>query len=165
MTQPYKVELNAAAGAQGQSHGSDNRSVGALVTDLWEKTETLVRQEMRLGIAEAEEKVEILKGDLDKRIQLLKLELAAKAIGAAVAIGGALALVAMIVLLLSEVMAPWLAALVTGVVLSGIGAALLMKEVKLPPAPSASELAPQRTVQSIKADTHAIEEAIHDTTK
>jgi len=164
MTQPYQVEISGSA-AQPRSDGGEDRTVGALVTGLWEKTETLVRQEMRLGITEAEEKVDILKVDLDNRLKQLKLELAAKAIGGAVAIGGALALVAMIVLLLAKVMAPWAAALVTGAVLSGIGAALLARDVKLPPLPSPAELVPQRTATSIKEDTKAIEEAIRDTTK
>jgi hypothetical protein len=169
MTQAYEVgvsgpERTSSSGVNPSADRADERSVGAIVTDLWEKTETLVRQEMRLGIAEAEEKVDQLKGELDDRLKTLKLELAAKAIGGAVAIGGALALVAAVVLLLSEAMPPWLAALVTGVVFGGVGFALLKREVKLPSPPPAEELIPQRTVASIKADTQAIEEASHGTT-
>lgn len=152
-----------------QAHESvgeqDPRSIGTIVNDLWEKTETLVRQEMKLGLTEAEEKVEVLKRDLDERLRRLKLEVAAKAVAAAVTIGGALALVAAIVLLLAEVMWPWLAALITGAVLSGAGVMMLKRPVKLPEAPSPSELAPKRTIANVRADIHAIEEASHGTAK
>jgi hypothetical protein len=163
MTQAYEVGSASAEAAEKSQATEDGRPIGQVVTDLWEKAEVLVRQEMRLGLAEAEEKVELLKADLDARLAKLKLELAAKAIGGAVAIGGALALVACIVLLLSEVMMPWLAALLTGAVFVGVGVALLRRNVELPPPPPASVLVPQRTVASIKADTQAIEEASHGT--
>jgi hypothetical protein len=144
---------------------TNERSVGALVTDLWEKTETLVRQEMRLGITEAEEKVDHLKYELDDRVKTLKLEVAAKAVGGAIAAGGALALVATLVLLLAYVMPPWLAALITGCVLSGVGFALLKRDVKLPATPPARELVPQRTIKNVKTDIQAIEEASRGTAK
>jgi hypothetical protein len=141
----------------------DERPVGVVVTDLWEKAETLVRQEMRLGIAEAEEKVDLLKADLDERITKLKLELAAKAVGGAVAVGGALAVVAAVVLLLAQVMPPWLAALLTGIVFGGLGFVLLRRKVDLPSLPPAAELMPQRTVNTVKTDIKAIEEASRGT--
>ncbi|HET6339909.1 MAG TPA: phage holin family protein [Polyangiales bacterium] len=62
-----------------------------------------------------------------------------------------------------EVMPPWTAALLTGVVFTGIGVAVLRRKVELPPPPSAADLVPQRTVANIKADTQAIEEASHGT--
>jgi hypothetical protein len=169
MTQAYEVggaAPESSSSPQGTTPGEpgDQRSFGEIVTHLWENTEALVRQEMRLGLAEAEEKVDLLKLELDDRLKSLKLELAAKAIGAALAIAGVLALVAAVVLLLAEVMPPWIAALVTGGVFSGVGFALLKREVKLPSPPPAAELIPQRTVASIKADTQAIEEASHGTT-
>lgn len=162
MTQTYEVGVSGSdrptsSGVNPSGDRGDQRSIGAIVTDLWEKTETLVRQEMRLGIAEAEEKVDRLKVELDHRLNSLKLELAAKAIGGAAAIGGALALVAAVVLLLAEALPPWLAALVTGVVFGGLGFALLKREVKLPSPPTAARFIPQRTVASIEADTKAIE--------
>jgi hypothetical protein len=162
MTAGY--EVGAASDDAEQSRTSaDERAIGQVVTDLWEKAETLVRQEMRLGIAEAEEKVDLLKAELDGRLAKMKLEIAVKAIGGGVATGGALALVACIVLLLSQVMVPWVAALVTGAVITGIGIALLKRKVELPRPPSAADLTPQRTIANIKADTQAIEEASHGT--
>jgi Putative Actinobacterial Holin-X, holin superfamily III len=164
MTQPYTIEASNPQRAL-DAQRADERSIGALVTDLWEKTETLVRQEMRLGIAEAEEKVDHLKHDLDDRVRTLKLEVAAKAIGGAVAAGGALSFVAALVLVLTYVMPAWLAAAITGCVLCAVGFALLNRDVKLPAAPPARELVPQRTVESIETDIKAIEEASRGTTK
>ncbi|HKU40874.1 MAG TPA: phage holin family protein [Polyangiales bacterium] len=164
MTLPYEVEGTRAPGER-RPADADSRPIGAIVTDLWEKTETLVRQEMKLGLTEAQERVDALKVELDDRVQRLKLEAAAKAVGGAITIGGALALVAAIVLLLAQVMWPWLAALITGIVLCGAGFALLKRDVKIEPLPNAEEFAPKRTIANIKADTHAIQEATHGTAK
>ena len=139
----------------------DGRPIGVLVNDIWEKAETLVRQEMKLGLTEAQEKVDALKAELDERLKRLKLEAAGKALGGAMAIGGSLTLAAAIVLLLSLVMWPWLAALLTGIVLSTVGVMLLKRPVKLPALPDPNEFAPKRTAQNIKSDIHAIEEASH----
>lgn len=141
----------------------EQRPIGAIVTDLWEKTETLVRQEMKLGIAEAEEKVDALKRELDERVRLMKLEAAQKATGGVTTLAGALAIVAAIVLLLAEVMWPWLAALLTGAVLCGLGVVLLKRDVKQPPPPKLEQFIPKRTAENVKADIQAIEEASHGT--
>jgi hypothetical protein len=168
MTQTYQVDGPIARDQRDTAHergDSDGRPIGVIVTDLWEKTEKLVRQEMRLGLTEAEEKVEALKAELDDRLQTVKVEAAAKAIGGGVAIAGALTLVAAIVLLLAMFMKPWVAALITGAVFTGVGVALLKREVKIPPAPDAGDFVPKRTIESIKADTQAIEEATRGNTK
>jgi hypothetical protein len=163
MTLPYEVE-GTRRPTEGRTSDADPRPIGAIMTDLWEKTETLVRQEMKLGLTEAQERVDALKVELDDRLRRVKLEAAAKATGGAVAIGGALALVAAIVLLLAQVMWPWLAALITGVVLCGVGVALLKRDAKIPPV-HPGEIVPTRTIANIQADTHAIQEATHGTAK
>ena len=94
---------------------SSEREVGAIVADVWENAEKLVRQELELGLAE-----------LDRRVDKLKIGLVTAAIGGAVLYGGVLVLLAAVVLGLSEVMAPWLAALIVGGVVTAIGAAMGM---------------------------------------
>jgi Putative Actinobacterial Holin-X, holin superfamily III len=160
MTQACEVE---SAPRSLSDAASDERPVGAIVNDILEKAEKLVRQEMRLGLTEAEEKVDLLKHELDERLDILKREAAAKAIGGTIAFAGILAVVAGIVLLLAKVMNPWLAAFLTGAALSVVGVVLLKREVKLPAPPSAAEFIPKRTIENIKADTRAIEEASHGT--
>jgi hypothetical protein len=123
-------------GAFERKDGSDERSLGAIVTDLWEKTEKIVRQEMKLGLTEAEEKIETLKIELDDKAQKIKRELIAKAIGGLITFAGSLVIAAAIVLVLALWMQPWLAALLVGVALSATGAFLLKRDV--PPITSGS---------------------------
>lgn len=160
MNQPYEIVPAGPTGA-GPDPDSATRPIGAIVTDLWEKTETLVRQEMRLGIAEAEEKVDALKVELDDKVQRLKLELFAKAIGGVVAFAGLLAVIAGIIAALAMAMPVWLAALIVGVVLAVGGSVLLKREMKLPAPPSAAALIPERTIANVKQDL----ETIHDSAK
>lgn len=160
MNQPYDIVPAGQTGAGADPDGG-TRPIGAIVTDLWEKTETLVRQEMRLGIAEAEEKVDALKIELDDKVQKLKLELFAKAIGGVIAFAGLLAVIAGIVAALAMAIPLWLAALVVGIALAAGGAVLLKREMKLPSPPSPAALIPERTIENVKRDM----ETIHDTAK
>ena len=86
------------------------RPVGEIVSDLWHNTEKLVRQEMELGLAE-----------LDDRVEKLKRELMLKAAGAVLLLGGYLAVLASVILVLSKVIDPWLSALIVGAALLGVG--------------------------------------------
>jgi hypothetical protein len=108
---------NTVAGEVVTSHESltvsSQRELGAIVADVWENAEKLVRQELELGLAE-----------LDRRVDKLKIGLATAAVGGAVLYAGVLFLLAAVVLGLSEVMAPWLASLIVGGVVTGIGAAM-----------------------------------------
>jgi hypothetical protein len=92
---------------------SSEREVGAIVADVWENAEKLVRQELELGLAE-----------LDRRVDKLKIGLTSAAIGGATLYAGVLVLLAAAVLGLANVMAPWLAALIVGVLATGAGAYL-----------------------------------------
>jgi hypothetical protein len=162
MTQPYRM-ASADNPAPTQADG-DNRPVGAIVNDLWEKAETLARQEIKLGLTEAEEKVTALKAELKEDVDKLKLELFAKLIGGATVFTGVLALGAALILLLSKAVDPWLAALIVGLAIGGLGVALLKREVKLPEPPDAQAMIPQRTIRNVRADAKTIEEASHDAT-
>src|SRR5687768_12336086 len=86
------------------------RPVGEIVSDLWENTEKLVRQEMQLGLTE-----------LDERVERFKTELILKAVGGVVLLGGFLAIVASMILLLAKAVDPWISALIVGVVTLGAG--------------------------------------------
>lgn len=92
---------------------SNEREVSSIVTHMWENVEKLVRQELELGLAE-----------LDRRVDKLKIGLATAAVGGAVLYAGVLMLLAAVVLGLSEVMAPWLAALIVGGVVTAVGAVM-----------------------------------------
>jgi xanthine/uracil permease len=123
-------------------NGSDQRSLVGLFSDLWRETATLVRDEAELAKAEITEKV--------SQVQSAAVELAA---GAAILYAGFLVLLAAAALGLAQVLppdiAPWLAPLVVGLVVAGAGIVLLVigrNKIK------AGNLAPQRTIESLRRD-------------
>ena len=122
------------------------RSVGELFGQLTQDLSLLVRQETQLAKTEIQEKISRASRDL--------VSLAA---GGVVALVGGLALTAAIILLLVDPigLAPWLAALLVGVLLAGGGYVLLrggLRDLKeLDPAP-------RRTVESIKEDIQRVKE-------
>lgn len=143
MTQKYVVDPPPAVSIE-STHDRTERPLRDILVELWENTEKLFRQEVKLASAE-----------LDLKMTRAKAELVAFATGGALLVVGMLAIVAAVILLLAEVMVPWLAALIVGVVLAGIGFALVKRGPKL----SAEELAPTRTIQSVRKDVQAFTEA------
>jgi len=103
------------------------KPVGEIVADLWDNTEKLVRQEMQLGLAE-----------IDERVEHLKTELMIKAVGGAVLFGGLLAVVASMILLLAKAVDPWISALIVGVVMLGAGYLLEQRKLVKDSTPGAS---------------------------
>lgn len=116
--------------------GSRERELGAIVADMWENGEKLVRQELELGLAE-----------LDIRVDKLKQSLLMGAIGGLTLYAGILVLLASVVLGLSKVMEPWLAALIVGVVVTGVGAIMALRGEK-------------KAEEAVKPDEH-----LHRTTR
>lgn len=103
-------EALSAAGAPPRS----DRRVASLLSELANQIGTLVRQEVAL-----------FKAELLEKLGMISRGAGAIAAGALIALSGWLALVAAAILGLAIVLAPWLAALIVGVVLIGIGGALL----------------------------------------
>jgi hypothetical protein len=122
------------------------RPLGELVSELWENSETLVRKEFELALAE-----------LDSRVEDAKVGLKNAAAGGAVLYAGMLAIVASLILLLAEIMAPWLAALLVGVFVMGIGFVVVKSGTqRLRP----ERLKPERTIQNVRRDVRTFEEAV-----
>lgn len=125
----------------------DERSLGDLFSDLSRETTTLVRQEVQLA------KAELTQSATE----------AARGIGMLVA-GGAVAYAGLLFVLLAVVFGlieagwePWLSALVVGLVVMAISAVLVMRaRESLKPA----NLAPRRTVESLKEDQAWVKEQI-----
>jgi hypothetical protein len=119
-------------------HVQGERSLGELFGDLAQQTTTLVRDEVRLATTEMTHKAT----EAGKDVGLI-------AGGAAVAHAGALAVIAGLIIALAQVIAAWLAALIVGVVIAGVGYALAQKGLtalkRLDPVPRA-------TVQTLKED-------------
>lgn len=114
-----------------------------VLVELWQNTETLVRQELALARAE-----------MDVKTQKLKGELTAAAIGGGLMLCGALSLVAALILLLALVLPAWASALIVGAAATGGGFALFEKKK-----PSASDLVPRRTLDNLGRDVQTLKEA------
>lgn len=107
-------QLHGGTELQNNEPLSDQRRMGAILADMWQSTEKLLRQELDLAMAQLDDKVEEVKADLFVATT-----------GGAVLYAGVLTLVAACVLALSQVLDPWLSALVVGLAASGLGYAML----------------------------------------
>src|ERR1700737_3718618 len=123
-----------------------NRSMAALLADLADQVTTLFRQEVGL-----------FKAELMEKLGLIGKGVGAIAGGALIAFSGWLALVMAAVLGLSLVVEPWLAALIVGLVLLGIGGALVyFGKSRF----DADSLAMRRTVASLREDEAWVRERL-----
>ncbi len=114
--------------------------------DLVSDIGLLIRQELKLVQAEASEKLGQAQNGL-----------VALAVGAVFAVSALMVFVQALVYGLSTVMAPWLAALATGVFLASVALiALNYARSNLRPL----NLAPRRTIQSLRRQTEEMKEAL-----
>ena len=116
----------------------EDRPLGELFAELSREMATLVRQEVSLAKTEVSQKA----SQIGKDIGVL-------AVGGAVAYAGFLALLAALTLVLVLFLPGWLAALVVGLVVAGVGYFLVQKgltDLKR------TDLAPRQTVETLKED-------------
>jgi len=124
-----------AAPAETPAH---DKSLGELFTDLTRESSSLIRQEVNLAKAEIKEKMGVLAKDAVK-----------------IAAGGALAYAGLIVLLIGVAyildlfMPAWLAFVLVGAAVAGIGGFLAMSAIN---GLKNSDLAPRQTVETLKED-------------
>lgn len=122
------------------------RSLGQLFADLMNDTRTLLQKEVQLAKVEVTEKVTRLGKDI-----------ASLAVGGAIAYAGLLALVAAAVMGLANIVPHWLAALIVGVVIAGIGVGMIQQGRKNL---SLEKLSPRKTVESLQEDKQWVKEQI-----
>lgn len=120
------------------NRASDSRSIGELLGDLTREVSALVRDEVNLA-----------KTELSQKAANMGKHLGGIAIGGVLALVGLWALVYALIVALRNVMPEWAASLLVGVVVIGIGGALVMKGVN---ALKAENLAPQQTIETLKED-------------
>jgi hypothetical protein len=120
------------------------RSLGTLLSDVAGETVELVRQELGL-----------FKAELQQKLSRAGIGAALVGAGALVAYSGWLFLLLAAVYALALVVPPWAAALIIGVLVLGIGAALaLIGKNRM----RADALAPERTMRSLREDQAWIKE-------
>jgi uncharacterized membrane protein YqjE len=124
-----------------------DRSVGDLVQRLSEQTATLVREELRLGQVELQQK--------GKRAGV-----GAGMFGGAglVALYGAGALVAAAILLIATAVDPWIAAVIVGLALLAVGGLLALMGKKQ--VDRATPPKPERAIESIQKDVEQVKESV-----
>jgi hypothetical protein len=122
----------------------DERSLGQLIKELTGETTTLLRQE-----------VELAKAEMSEKVSRVGTNLAALGLGGAVALLGAMALVAAVTLglvslfdnFMSPEVAVWVAPLLVGAVLAGIGYAMITKAMATLRQES---ITPKKTTQTLQ---------------
>ena len=120
------------------SNGKDDRSLGELFSELAQETSTLVRQEVNLAKTEMSEKA----SRVGKDVGFL-------AAGGAVAYAGLLAILAAVIVVLDTFLPLWLAALLVGLVVVGVGYFLVKKGLD---ALKSEDVAPRQTIETLKED-------------
>ena len=117
----------------------EDTSLGDLFSELVRETSTLVRQEVQLA-----------KVELSQSATEIGRDVASLVVGGAIAYAGFLAILAAIIIGLSQAgLIWWLSALIVGVVVAVIGYVLISRARS---ALQGASLAPQRTVESLKED-------------
>ena len=123
-----------------------DRSIAALLSDLAHETSLLIRTELTLFASELQEK-----------LGLAGQGIATLGAGALLVFSGWLVLLAAAVLGLSEVLAPWLAALIVAVVVLAIGAGLVFfGKSRL----SGQALRPERSLRQLREDKIWLQERL-----
>ena len=127
--------------------GRDDRSLGQLFADLSRQLSTLVRQE-----------IDLARSELMANARTLTRDVSLVAVGGAVLYAGLLALVATLILALIQIgLDPWISALIVGVIVAAIGAALIARgRAGL----ANADLAPRRTIETLKDDADWAKEQI-----
>jgi uncharacterized membrane protein YqjE len=115
-----------------------DRSIGELFSELANETALLIRQEVALAKVELTQKA----SRAGRNVGYLVL-------GGAVAYAALLALLATIIILLANVMAWWIAALIVAVLVGIVAAVLISKALA---ALKNMDVAPRQTVETLKED-------------
>lgn len=120
-------------------NANQDRSIGDLFGDLTRDMGTLVRKEVQLA-----------KTEVTQSASKMGKDVASMAIGGAIAYAGLLVLLAALVIILGTIGVPWwLSALLVGLIVTGVGVALIMRGRE---ALKQVNLAPKQTMQTIKED-------------
>lgn len=129
------------------AEGRDDRSLGELFAELARETSTLVRQELRQAGTE-----------MGQRLTSVGKEAGVLVAGAVVIHAAFLTIVAAIILGLIDLgLDWWLSALIVGLVLAGVGYALVEQARK---AIKRADILPRHTMESVREDQEWVKEQI-----
>lgn len=130
-----------------ESNGSEERSIGTLLSDFSTGTRELVRKE-----------IELAKVEISENLSAAMAAIQSMAIGSALAFAGLLLLLAAAALGLNEWLhRPWLSALIIGGVVLGIAAGFAMAGRKTAREES---LSPKKSPRSLRRDKELVQKHI-----
>lgn len=141
-----KEQQKPTSVAAESSHNNGSESIADLIRDLARDLSTLLSKEVALAKAEVRESV----SDMNKAVGAI-------ATGAVLAMAGVVVLLMSGVYGLSNVVEPWLAALIVGALALLIGFLLVNSAKKKM---SARAMVPDRTMDSAKKDKETLERAV-----
>jgi hypothetical protein len=136
--QPARTSDDVPGNGSARAHDREQQSTLDLMRRLLNEVATLFRQELALARAE-----------FMRSISRLLVSATSVATGAAVLYGGFLVLLAAAVLGLANAVAPWLAALIVGLVVGVIGYVMVHAGIK---AMTSGAAKPELTTESLKRD-------------
>lgn len=125
---PARPESDVAPRPDAAINGTDMPSLPAIVSDLWQHGERLVKAELELGLS-------LAKAELDAQVERGKITMRRTAIMSGFFYAGYLTLLAGLVLGLSEIMPAWLAAVGVGLASGLIGYWMLNRDFLTAPHP------------------------------
>ncbi|MCB2426728.1 phage holin family protein [Methylophaga pinxianii] len=141
-----KEQQKPTSVAAESSHNNGSESIADLIRDLARDLSTLLSKEVALAKAEVRESV----SDMNKAVGAI-------ATGAVLAMAGVVVLLMSGVYGLSNVVEPWLAALIVGALALLIGFLMVNSAKKKM---SARTMVPDRTMDSAKKDKETLERAV-----
>lgn len=141
-----KEQQKPTSVAAESSHNNGSESIADLIRDLARDLSTLLSKEVALAKAEVRESV----SDMNKAVGAI-------ATGAVLAMAGVVVLLMSGVYGLSNVVEPWLAALIVGALALLIGFLMVNSAKKKM---SARAMVPDRTMDSAKKDKETLERAV-----
>jgi hypothetical protein len=143
------MDMRTGNGSETVTHERrEGRPLAGLFSDLWRETTTLVQDELELA-----------KADITEKAVQAGRGVSAVAVGGAILFAGMLSLLAAatgaLLVVLPPGVAPWLAPLIVGAIVTIVGAiALSSGRSKL----KAQNLKPERSIESLRRDTRIAKE-------
>ncbi len=125
---------------------SDDRSLGELFASLSRDTTTLVRKE-----------IELAKTELSEKAAKALRNVASLAVGGLVAYAALILILAAVAIGLAQVMEPWLAVLIVGLVVAVIGLVLVSKGIS---ALKNMSFVPEKTIETLKEDKEWVQQQV-----
>ncbi|AMC99710.1 phage holin family protein [Halomonas chromatireducens] len=143
MKQKHEMAQGGSAPAESREHGTE--SIADLIRNLATDLSTLLGKE-----------IELAKSEVGESVSEAKTAVGAIATGAAIAMAGLVVLLMSAVIGLSNVVDPWLAALIVGTVALLVGYLMVSSAKKKM---SAHSIVPDRTLASTRKDKETLKRA------